>query len=305
MSNDDVTAKLIIIGGYSLTRDIIHQISTLIDTLKKGESTELDSAHYRSVLTAITLLSFNTIEAYANFLAILAEKSNEGLSDAPKVKEELHYTEVDALLERKTYFEPRKMSIETQENSFLPTLDKFFVVPNLLAKLYGIEFKVDKGGKEWGSIRKLKNERDKITHLKFDLNLLPRAGDFERPDDMKKINPTYNINPKDVFDGIEGVRWYILLCGKLIQTIYREKVSWISLSGTDTVIYKMLSDYNKVFKICSDKSFQKNVLEIEKFEVEYEDDLVRSLSNLTGRANNSNVELKDLSRTGFFSNNDK
>jgi hypothetical protein len=303
VSNVDITAKLIIIGGYSLTRDIVLQISSLIDNLKKGESTESDSAQYRSVLTAVTLLSFNTIEAYVNFLAVLVEKSNEGLSDAPKVKKELHYTEVDALLERKTYFDHRKMSIETQNNSFLPTLDKFLVIPNLLAKLYDVEFEIAKGGKEWGYIQKLKNERDKITHLKFDLNLLPTKGDFERPDDMKKINPTYNIIAKDVFNGIEGVRWYILNCGKLIQKIYKEKVSRISLMGTDTIFYKMLSDYNQVYKIYKDKAFQNNVPNIEKFQTDYEDDFVKALFNLTRLPEDSPVEFKNLSRS--FSDNDE
>lgn len=305
MSDGDITAKLIIMGGYSLTRDIVNQISTLTDTLKKGESTELDSTHYRSVLTAITLLSFNTIEAYVNFLAVLVEKSNEGLSDAPNAENKLDDTEIDALLERKTHLDPKKMKVEKNEKKFLRILDKLDIIPKSLAELFNIEFKIDKSGKEWRYIRKLKIERDKITHLKFDSNLLPKIGGFERPDDIQKINPTYNIIEKDVFNGIEGIRWYILKCGKLIQQIYKEKVSCTSLKGTDTIFYKMLSDYNKVYKIYSDKLFQKNVPGIEIFKTDYEDEFSETLFNLTRYPEDSPVEFKDLSRNRIFSDSNE
>ncbi|OMC70327.1 hypothetical protein BK125_26910 [Paenibacillus odorifer] len=170
--------------------------------------------------------------------------------------------------------------------------------------MYNVEFKIDKG-KEWGYLKNLKDERDKISHLKFDLNLLPRVEDFERPDDMNKINPTFNISAKDVFNGIEGVRWYIVNCGELVQKIYKEKVSRTSLMNTDLIFYKMLSDYNQVYRTYKDKAFQKNVPSIEKFQTDYEDEFVQALFNLTRHPEDSPVEFKDLSRNKNFADSNE
>ena len=275
--------QILLSGGYIFTVDIASQIIELAKLLEKNE---LNSISNRSIQSSIVLMLFNMLEGYANFIASLILELDKGIIDAPKTKYQLNIIEQNVLKEEERKINFKKCTVEIRKNSFVTTLDKIKIVLTMLPKLYGEEYKLNIGGQEWQMIQSLKIERDKLTHLKLDLNMLPTLENYETPDCIHKANPTLNINNKIIFEGIVAIRWYFNEAALQLQKILSKHL----LYGPDLLLYKLLHELNKTFKYYkNDTSFKKNIELCRFYNTDYTDNSEKVLSWLT-----SNEDTEDL-----------
>ena len=172
------------------------------------------TAGIEALQTAMILLLFNILETTSNFLAALAVNTNHGLHGAPKVISPLSQPEIDLLTEQRIYVDHRTGNLQTSSSVFTPVLDKLALVPLILGRLHGITFRLDKKQNEWRLIRRLKDMRDKIIHLR---------PDFSHLTEQEIVKPSVRITNEDIFLGTVAIRWYIKQITKLLQEMFRGK----------------------------------------------------------------------------------
>ncbi|MGX5585943.1 hypothetical protein ACWKTX_19590 [Bacillus thuringiensis] len=274
--------NLVLHCGFTTAIDSFSQVQSLVTSLNKNS----DDVTKRSIKSSATLLLFNILESYTNFLSsITVDSNNEIYSDIPRIKEKLHTVEEDLLKEQKTTYNLNKRKVDINENAYIPVLEKLYIVPSLLAKLYGIEFSIDKSGNHWKNIKNLKECRDNITHPKFNFESISVNTNYETVKDMTTaINSTklfYNIDEETIFNGTMGIRWYLYEVNKLLQIIYNRNILHTTLNFIDLNAFITLSKINEQFNILSSKKFIRLVKEKNTIENHKQNSIESSLYLLT------------------------
>jgi hypothetical protein len=230
--------------GHASCFELLSQAQNLAVQLKKKyELNEADLTTINALKTSIVMILFSVLEGYCNFIGELIVQSSIKNVENPKTSHNLSQIEIDYLSEQKTYID-KSGTRKIKKSVFNPTLDKLFVTPLILGKIFGIDFKIDKSCKEWQSLRRLKEIRDRITHIKFDYN-----GD----------NSRLYISENDIIYASEAIGWYFEKVGSLIHNIYKEafdKTSIFSIRMSCWITQLHL------YKLCnmSDKLFDKNFI---------------------------------------------
>ena len=286
---DTIKLPVVLHGVYSFTIDNCSQILNQVSILKNNS---YSSSLLRSTKSSVILMSFNMLEGYANFLASLAI----GLSNrdilGPEVKVELNIIEQDILKEESSKYDFKKCSVESRKNNYVATMDKIKTVLTLLSKIYGKEYKLETGENEWNQIKALKKERDKLTHPKFDINMLPSIDSNKYLDDITNVNPTFNIDDKVLIEGIIGLRWYFHKSALLLQELFREDMSKNLLTMLDVLLYKLILDLNNILKVFESNSefINKKVVNFRNYETDYYDNVQLTALFLTQEIPNDNLE---------------
>ena len=240
LKDKEPSIETIISSGYLLIIDLISQIDKLYDCDKKL----LDN---RGILTSSVILSFSILEIYTNFISELLITEHKREEASPKIITRLKDIELDILIEKKSIFDYKKLTIKKENNSYIPILDKIIVIPQLLAKAYNHKFILDKSGNNWSYIRSLKEKRDEISHPKFQSNAIQPIVDLNEKNDIADL--LYSINPKNILDGLIGIRWYLKINGDLVASIYNGKFSSSNLFFIDTIIRDLILKINHIFKL--------------------------------------------------------
>lgn len=195
----------------------------------------------RAYKSSIITFQFCILELICDFLIQLVIKTNEGLKGIPKKSSLLTKAELEFITEKTTQFNSKTKKENTRQ-SFIGILDKLTIPPYLLGKLYDKEFNIDKGGRGWNGIKKLKKIRDELTHPKLELDVYPdniyeiekiektatnkpikgyeNSYDYGKFLNIFKIRPTLTIKNTDLLDGAESIRWYIHELARLFKAIY-------------------------------------------------------------------------------------
>lgn len=271
----DIDIRIALTGGYSFACDLCSQIIQLANLLK-----ESDSFYSRGLKMSIILMSFNLLEGYSNFLAELAIGLNEGYITGVEIKNKLNLLELDLLKEQESKYNVKKYKIETKNNKFVSTLDKLLLTLTFLSKIYGEDYKLETCDHKWEYLNNFKKERDKLTHLKFNMNMLPSIEDYKSPSDIEKGNPTFSIDDTVLFNGIVASRWYFDKCALHLQKLFKTNMARISLSSFDLFLYKLLSILISVLNIDKDK-FKESIEAPKTYETDYSDYLEESLCDFT------------------------
>lgn len=231
------------------------------------------------------------LEGYANFLASLAIGLSNKNIIGPEVKVELSIIEQDVLKEEASKYNFKKYSVESRKNNYIATMDKIKVVLALLSKMYNEEYKLKTDENEWNQIKELKNERDKLTHPKFDINMIPSIYSYQYLDDINNVYPTFNIDNKTLIEGIIGLRWYFHKSALLLQNLFRENMSKHLLRALDVLLYKLILDLNNILKVFkSNSEFKEKVVNFRNYKTDYYDNLEKSLFLLTRKSPDDNLE---------------
>jgi len=198
---------------------------------------------------------------------------------SPNIINRLGDIELDVLIEKKSVFDYKKLTIKKENNSYLPILDKIIVIPKLLAKTYNInKFTIDKSGNNWTYIRLLKEKRDEIVHPKFQSNSIKPIINLNEINNI--ANLSYSISPKNVIEGLIGIRWYLQINGNLLTSTYNEKFSSFNLTVIDKIIRDLILKINKIFNI--NKKLSEKIDDVYKFEKSSDkklDDIVRFMTS--------------------------
>lgn len=256
--------------GTSLMLDLMAQILNLIVILNQEiEATELKKTNVdeeenkssknggsaitiRAYKTSIIMLMFDALESICNFLSELILAMNGGIDGSLQVEYNLNQIEIDLLKEQKTYIDCKTGKIKVSESNFIATMDKLIIVPFLLAKIYGLEFKIDKSGKGWQGILELKQLRDKLTHPKFNLNIGEVDDTFSL--DINNIKPAVSISNMELFKGTESVRWYWGQIRKVFEVsgLIKQRGVFMLIAGIDLILWLMMMN---LCKSCGIKNF--------------------------------------------------
>ena len=231
------TAYEKVIGGASsLLVDLFCQLGNLTLTLQReqqskevrlvrlAESTNdagkaASPVFERALKTGIILMQFSLLEAIANALAQIAIKTNEKIDGAPRTRCTLSQVEVDLLAEQRSYFDPMTGSLKLNEPAYVPIIDKLAITPVLFGKLYCQEFRLDKRATGWQKIKRLKECRDRLVH--FDISA--KAGPEPLVPSLDQVKPAYLIQNTDIFEGSEGIRWYLRQLIEMLEKISKDK----------------------------------------------------------------------------------
>ncbi|HDR3345759.1 TPA: hypothetical protein QCN45_003555 [Bacillus cereus] len=276
------SVDLVLYCGVNTAIDSFSQVQSLVTSLNKNS----DDISKRSIKSSVTLLLFSILESYTSFLSNLTVDSNNELySDAPKIKGKLHTIEEDLLKEQQTIYDTKKRQVKVKKNNYVPVLEKLCIVPALLAKLYGVEFSIDKGRDDWRYLEDLKKCRDNITHPKFDFESISLSPNYETVHDMTTaINHTkqfYNIEEESILKGTLGIKWYLNEVNKLLQIIYNENILQTTLNSVDLFANLTLLKINKQFNILSSKEFKSLVKKKSTIEIHNQNSKESSLYLLT------------------------
>jgi hypothetical protein len=230
--------------GHASCFELLSQAQNLsVQLKKKYDSTEEYLTTINALKTSIVMILYSVLEGYCNFIGDLIIKSSKKNEKELEFCYNLSQIEIDYLSEQKTYID-RSGNIKIINSVFNPTLDKLYVTPLILGKIYGLDFKIDKSGNKWQSIRRLKEIRDRITHIKFDYN-----GE----------NSRLYITEKDIVYASDAIAWYFEAVGSLFHQIYKDsfdKTSILSIKMSCWIIQLHL------YKLCnmSDHFFDKNFI---------------------------------------------
>lgn len=266
-------------AGYSFIMDICCQIHDQSKILKERKRNNEDN---RSLKSTITLMSFNMLEGYANFLSTLTLALDSKEIVDKNVVNKLDVIERNILKEEEGKYNFKKCRVENKKNAFIPTLDKIKIVLTLFSKIYDEEYRLEIGVKYWEDLKSFKDERDKLTHMKFDMKLIPTSEEYGECNILEKVKPTFNIEDKALIDGIIAVRWYFTQSALQLQNILKEEISKSLLSGLDIFLFKLISDLNEALGVYITKSDrEKHILPINNFETEYMDNVENTLYMLT------------------------
>lgn len=286
---DTITVQEVLSCGYLFTIDNCSQILSQVSMLK--DDSDPSDLLSRSIKSSIILMSFNMLEGYANFLASLAIGLSNKNIIGPEVKVELSIIEQDVLKEEASKYNFKKYSVESRKNNYIATMDKIKVVLALLSKMYNEEYKLKTDENEWNQIKELKNERDKLTHPKFDINMIPSIYSYQYLDDINNVYPTFNIDNKTLIEGIIGLRWYFHKSALLLQNLFRENMSKHLLRALDVLLYKLILDLNNILKVFkSNSEFKEKVVNFRNYKTDYYDNLEKSLFLLTRKSPDDNLE---------------
>jgi len=243
----DLAAQLVNLA-VSLSKEIGKIEPEQTNASTSGEDNESGSPiSVRAIKTSIILLEVNALETVSNFLAELALKTNEAIVGAPDVQQTLTQIEVDFLAEQRTYIDVQTGALKIRESVFVPTLDKLSIIPLLLGKLHNQSFRLDKSGKGWQKIQKLKEIRDGLSHFRTDFSVPATDDAFSL--DLDNVKPAIVIKNIDLFEGIEATRWYIAQLISLLRQIDMEDYRGLTRQFLmlDVVYWMVLLN---LYKIC-------------------------------------------------------
>jgi len=161
----------------------------------------------RAMKSSVALMLSSMLEGWANFLAELALRTNDGLEGSPEVVHALGQAEIDCLAEQRTALDTRTAGLIVTKNVYVATLDKLVVVPRLLGRLHGFDFVLDKAGQGWQKVQGLKIVRDELTHPKLNLN--DYLGNNPAALSLDKVRSAVEINMNALYECAEGVDWYV------------------------------------------------------------------------------------------------
>lgn len=234
-----------------------------VGTLRQGEQgkdVERETASpvfERALKTAITNLQFSLLEAISNALAQITIKTNEKIKGAPKTKITLSQVEVDLLAEQRSYFDPRTGSLKINEPAFVSTLDKLAIAPVLFGKLDGYEFRLDKRAHGWQKIKQLKESKDKLVHFQVDDEFQISETVFQP--EIGKAKAAFLIKNTDIFEGSEGIRWYIQQLIGMLEHISKSRHSRLIniLFAAEYTNWMVLLNFHKSCGI-SEKAFSRD-----------------------------------------------
>lgn len=206
-------------GASVLLMDLLAQIVNLVVAVEKeARSIEKDQLEplergsrgspisVRALKTSIVFLQFSVLEALANILAELITVSHQGTDAIPKATNPLSQTELDSLKEQRSYLDFRTGEVKTKQAVYIPILDKLSIAPALLARSYGQNFRVNKGDVGWGRVRKLKQLRNSLTHIRLDLPPQGSATTVEL--NLDNVRPSVMVSSQNLFSGSEAIIWY-------------------------------------------------------------------------------------------------
>lgn len=196
------------------TLNLIVSVEREIKAINRDKFRPLKAGHrgshisVRALKSSIILIQFGILEALANFVADLTVRLHGPLEGAVDLASPLTQVELDILREQRTTVDIRTGELKTQHAVFVSTLDKLSVAPLLLAKSHSKTFRLDKGCAGWNKVRKLKDMRDALTHVR--LHIRTESDDVESPTlDLDRVRPSLAISSADLFDGSTAISWYL------------------------------------------------------------------------------------------------
>ncbi|WP_127491297.1 hypothetical protein [Paenibacillus glycanilyticus] len=250
MENINNEVDTILKSGYALMTDLLTQANNLSVTFsEESEENGNESITSRALKTSIVMLTFNSIEAFCNFMSQLVVQisiSDESFSN------KLTQTEIDFLLEQETYLDTRTGNLKINKNKYFSITDKLAIVPLLFAKIHGDSFRLDKGNEQWRSFIKYKEIRDNSTHIKFDIAKI--AENLVITNDLNKQSPAYYIHVKELFFGIVSIREYIFTFNSIIMQYYTSQKLFLGV--IDLFYWMVLLNLKKACAI-TDNEFSK------------------------------------------------
>lgn len=272
MEDINIEIEEVIVRGNSLILDLVGQLIELNDVQKKENP-------YRSILSSSITLSFSILESYLNYISSLIIFEHKKDSSISLIQNRLSEIELDLLLEKKSYFDIKKLEVKKASNSYTRIMDKLIVIPKLLAKAYKKDINIDKSVKMWEHLKILRESRDDISHPKFDIEKIEPITDLgEVPLSTK---PAYTINPKDYLNGLIAIRWYLRLTGKLLIDVFKGKFSSFNLDIIDIFLTRLIISVDEKYSIQA-KNLRNEINDEFKFPKNSNEKLDNVMSILTG-----------------------
>lgn len=184
----DINAQL-----YNLTLHMKDEINRINQNRNIGSPITI-----RAIKSSILSLQFNYLEALSNFIANLIIEICNKTDGAPESVAALSIEELSRVKDEKKY-----TRIE----------DKISLYPEYLAKILGVDYKLNKSGLDWQNLKDIKKKRDVLTHPKM------TNEDIYINLSIDNIRPAVEIKDSDIFVGFEVLYWYNSEIENLFQLV--------------------------------------------------------------------------------------
>jgi len=178
---------------YNLTLHMKDEVNRINQNRNIGSQITI-----RAIKSSILSLQFNYLEALSNFIANLIIEICNKTDGAPTPVYNLSNKELAQV---------------NEEGKFTRIEDKISLFPEYLAKILGVEYRLNKSGLDWQNLKEIKKKRDMLTHPKM------TNEDIYINLSIDNIRPAVEIKDSDIFVGFEVLYWYNSEIENLFQLV--------------------------------------------------------------------------------------